>query len=748
MKSRSDESKLGKFTTLCSVLAAGPAFAADGAPPPAPADAEGHLAPIEIKGRAEHSYKADFSASAKFTAPLVDTPKSVTVIPQELIQTSGASTLTEALRTVPGITFGAGEGGNPLGDRPFIRGYDTQGSMFVDGMRDTGATTREIFNTERVEITKGSDGAYGGRGGAGGSINLITKAPHLGTTAAASAGLGTDRYRRFTADGNWQFADHAAFRLNLMSHNNDVAGRDAVNNERWGVAPSIAFGLGTPTRVTASYYHLSTDDLPDGGIPYFYTTTNKPANVDTIYPAPVDRHNFYGLIDRDFRKTTSDISTLRIEHDITPALTVRNTTRYTESTQDYIWTQPDDSQGNVINGKVWRRNNNRNSSINSIANQTELFGEFRTGPFKHSFTTGIELSREWGKRDTYTVATGTGAICNNGIGAPSGYNCTSLSSPNPADPWAGSISRNNDYAHARTTTKSIYGFDTIELTPRWQLNAGVRVDDYSTRFTDTKANGGKTYTRDDTLFNWQLGAVFKPAQNGSIYASYATSSTPAGMLLGEGSETQSLTPGRGGVGSNADQLSPEKNRSIEVGTKWNVLNDKLSLTAALFQIDTTNARVTLPNNQYAMVGNKRVQGLELGVAGQLTKQWQVFGGYTYMKSELRDNGKDTANNGHRFPNTPKHSFTMWTNYDVTPKFTVGGGAFYMSEVFGDPANLRAVPSYWRFDAMAQYRINKKLDLQLNVNNLFNRTYFDQAYPAHYASIAPGRSAFVTLNARY
>ncbi|WP_330996671.1 TonB-dependent receptor [Burkholderia multivorans] len=308
--------------------------------------------------------------------------------------------------------------------------------------------------------------------------------------------------------------------------------------------------------------------------------------------------------------------------------------------------------------------------------------------------------------------------------------------------------RNNDYAHARTTTKSIYGFDTIELTPRWQLNAGVRVDDYSTRFTDTKANGGKTYTRDDTLFNWQLGAVFKPAQNGSIYASYATSSTPAGMLLGEGSETQSLTPGRGGVGSNADQLSPEKNRSIEVGTKWNVLNDKLSLTAALFQIDTTNARVTLPNNQYAMVGNKRVQGLELGVAGQLTKQWQVFGGYTYMKSELRDNGKDTANNGHRFPNTPKHSFTMWTNYDVTPKFTVGGGAFYMSEVFGDPANLRAVPSYWRFDAMAQYRINKKLDLQLNVNNLFNRTYFDQAYPAHYASIAPGRSAFVTLNARY
>lgn len=248
--------------------------------------------------------------------------------------------------------------------------------------------------------------------------------------------------------------------------------------------------------------------------------------------------------------------------------------------------------------------------------------------------------------------------------------------------------------------------------------------------------------------NWQLGVAFKPAQNGSLYASYATSSTPAGMLLGEGAESQSLTPGRGGVGSNADQMSPEKNRSIEFGTKWNVLNDKLSLTAALFQIDTTNARVTLPNNQYAMAGNKRVQGLELGVAGQLTSAWQAFGGYTYMKSDLRDNGKNTADNGHPFPNTPKHSFTMWTQYDVTPKFTLGGGAFYMSKVFGDTANLRAVPSYWRFDAMAQYRISRKLDVQLNVNNLFNRTYFDQAYPAHYASIAPGRSAFVTLNARY
>ncbi|WP_322011259.1 TonB-dependent siderophore receptor [Paraburkholderia sp. J12] len=749
MKSRADELKLGKLsTTLCSVLAASPALAQTAATERA-ADREGQLAPIQVSGQNAPSFKTDHASDIKFTAPLVDTPKSVTVIPEALIKSTGASTMSEALRTVPGITFGAGEGGNPLGDRPFIRGYDTQGSLFVDGMRDIGATTHEVFNTESIEVIKGSDGAYGGRGGAGGSINIVSKAPHLGNAAEGNVGLGTDSYRRFTADGNWQFADHAAFRLNLLSHNNDVAGRDAVNNERWGVAPSVTFGLGTATRVTASYYHLQTDDLPDSGIPYYYTSSNKPKGMSTLYPADVDRHNFYGLADRDFRKTQSDIGTVRIEHDITPSLSIRNTTRYTKSSQDYIWTQPDDSQGNVADGMVWRRANTRASDVWSIANQTELYGEFKTGFLKHNFTTGLEFSRESSENDAYTVATGTGAICRTaGIGAPSGYNCTSLWTPNPHDPWAGSIRKNNDPTYQRTITRSLYAFDTIDLAPRWQANVGLRVDDYSTRFQNTIANGGAKIDRDDTLFNYQLGLVFKPARNGSVYASISTSSTPAGSLLGQGSETQSLTPGRGGIGANAADLGPEKNRSIEFGTKWDLLNNRLSLTGALFQIDTTNARVTLPDNTYAMVGNKRVQGLELGVAGKLTDKWQVFGGYTYLKSELRDNGKTTSDNGHLFPNTPKNSFTMWTTYDVLPQFTIGGGAFYMSQVYGDTANLHAVPSYWRFDATADYRINKHLEVQLNVQNLFNRTYFDQAYPTHYASIAPGRSAFVTLTARY
>lgn len=275
-------------------------------------DQASQLAPIKVRGESNNAYDVKQSASQKFTAPLVDTPKSVQVIPQEVIRDQAASSLTDVLRNTPGITFGAGEGGNPLGDRPFIRGYDAQGSTFVDGMRDIGATSREVFNLEQVEVIKGSDGAYGGRGGAGGSINLISKTAKLDNFSNASLGIGTDNYYRGTVDGNWMLSDTSAFRLNGMYHKADVAGRDVVDNKRWGIAPTLSFGLGTPTRVTLGYYHLDTDDIPDGGIPYEYPRGNLSGPVD------VDRDNFYGLTS-DYRKTTSDMVTLGVEHDFNDA---------------------------------------------------------------------------------------------------------------------------------------------------------------------------------------------------------------------------------------------------------------------------------------------------------------------------------------------------------------------------------------------------------------------------------------------
>ncbi len=270
------------------------------------------LRPVTVQGDRGDNYKTDEASQAKFTAPLLDTPKSVQIIPQAIIQDTNATSLEDVLRNSPGITFGAGEGGQPLADRPFIRGASSASNIYVDGMRDAGGQTREIFNLESVEVVRGADSALGGRGTGGGSINLTSKHAHLGNAASASLGIGTDKYLRATADGNWQFSDTSAFRLNVLGTSGDMPGRDAVDYKNWGVAPTLSFGLGTPTRVSLSYYHYQTDGMPDYGVRV--RKSNDPAAAASLFNdagvLDVDRDTFYGVYDRDYRKTQADIGTI------------------------------------------------------------------------------------------------------------------------------------------------------------------------------------------------------------------------------------------------------------------------------------------------------------------------------------------------------------------------------------------------------------------------------------------------------
>ncbi|WP_313429191.1 TonB-dependent receptor domain-containing protein, partial [Pseudomonas sp.] len=572
------------------VTAIGVAFSACGAYAADPAASTAiTLDATSVDGKAEPAstdYKVEKASSQKYTAPLVDTPRSVTVIPQQVIKDTNALTLQDALRTVPGITFGAGEGGNPQGDRPFIRGFDAQGDTYLDGVRDTGAQTREIFAIESVEVAKGPNSAVGGRGAAGGTINLVSKRAHLGNSLDGAWTWGSDQTQRYTFDGNYQFSDTVAGRLNLMTHESNVAGRDKVNYDRWGIAPSLAFGLGTATRVNLDYYHLESDDLPDSGIPYSIPTAGSAARTSAHPSKPNDggdSDNFYGLTDRDFRKTRVDIATFSIEHDLTDALTIKNTFRHGNSMQDYILTQPDDSKGNVNNGSVWRRANTRVGNTSTTTNQTDLFGEFYLGGLKNSFSTGIELSREESERETYNVDTDTvpgGAAntnCTPGmIGATSGYNCTSLSNPNPDDPWNGAISRNYAGTNTKSNTRAIYVFDTLELSPQWLLNMGLRYDHFDTQYRGYNADGSTAVSskgivskgKDTSEFvTGQLGLVWKPADNGSIYVSYATSATPPGAYLGEGMEGNPLgnTTDRSGNLLSSD-MEPEETTNYEIGT--------------------------------------------------------------------------------------------------------------------------------------------------------------------------------------
>ena len=726
----------------------------------------------------ETPYKVDRAASPKYTAPLLDTPKSIVVLPSEVIRESGSTTFVEALRTVPGITFGAGEGGNPQGDRPFIRGFDAQGSTYIDGIRSVGGQSREIFAVEQIEVVKGGDSTMGGRGSAGGSLNLVSKMAHLGTDARADLSYGTDDYKRATIDANYQIAETAAIRLNGMWHDADVAKRDVVTYNRWGISPSAALGLGTSTRAFVNYYHLESDDIPDPGIP-FERSAGQVTSTGLLHIGPaevvngqkVDRSTFYGLANRDFRKTKVDELLMRAEHDLSDRVKLRGTAKYANAKQSYIITQPDDSQGNVQNGLVWRRANSRWSDVDSMVGQIDLSGTFDTGGIEHSFSVGAEASWEQSRRGNFAVNTNVTSI-NTGAGRCSAaqqaaFNCTSLFNPNPYDNWQNipvggttgvPITRSAATAKTEATTYAIYALDTISFSDSLKLNLGIRNDWYKTvQTTIPTTAAAPVLEKKDNFLNYQAGLVFKPMANGSLYVSYAKSTTPPGSLVGEGQEGNAIAL------TTLDDLKAEGTKSYEIGTKWDFMDSAVGLSLAVFRTETKNARTTGANGLLEYVGERRIQGVEVGFNGKPLPFWSIFGGYTYMDSEVRSIGTNVTPTtafalGKPFPNTPKHSFTTWTTFDIAERFQIGGGAIYNSKQYGSFGNaiiagtnntiVRSIPGYWRFDATAAVDVSDNIALRVNVQNLANKRYYDRTYTTHFVNIAPGRSAFATLSLKY
>lgn len=706
---------------------------------------------IHVQADAEvvQSLKVDQSANSKFVAPLLNTPKSVSVISKQLIEDTKVNTLSDALRTVPGITLGAGEGGNPNGDRPFIRGYNSESSMYVDGIRNSSSQNREMFSIEQVEVTKGSASSMGGAGSVGGSINMISKVAKKGDSLEGSVQAGTDNYQRITLDGNKDFGNGTAARVVLMGHKNEKAGQsDGAEYKRVGIAPSITFGLDTPTRATLSYYYLRSDDTPDSGVPYNYDTTKK-ATVGK--PVDVKQGIYYGLKGRDFQKQENHIGTFKVEHDLNENLTLSNTLLYSKSKNDYLWTQPDDSKGNVANGKVWRRINSRITDTDIFTDQLSLRGKFNTGAIKHSFNVGAEYSDQESDKGSYsTTYPGYVGSTTGGFNSDCAINdawCTSLTNPNSKDVWLGDRIANKATTTTTTKTTGVYLLDNIEFNPQWLLDLGVRWDKFDTEQV-TNATGAKIESNKDFV-TYNAGITFKPTENGSIYASYATSANPVGVDGGDGSES---------IGQAYMDLKPEESQTIELGTKWNVLNEKLNLTAAIFRTEKQNTRIQVDSSTYTNGGDSKVDGIELSANGNITDKWAMSAGYTYLDSENTDPGPscsragvctpENAAKGKQLPNVPKNSATLWTTYKVLPQVTVGAGAFYADKVYGDAANTKWVPSYVRYDAMARYDVNKNVNLQLNLNNLSDKRYFTKAYASHYATEAEGRSAVLSVNFKY
>ncbi len=689
-------------------------------------------------------------SSAKFTAPVLDTPRSLTIIPEDLMQEAAATSLQDALRQVPGITFGAGEGGQPIADRPIVRGLNSTSNLFVDGLRDIGTQTREVFALESVEVIKGADSAYSGRGSGGGSINLVTKTPKAEAFTRGTLMLGTADMLRGTVDQNWVVGDGVAARFNVMASKGKVPGRDdAVDYDKWGVAPSLAFGIGSPTRVSMSYYHLTDNSMPDYSIPY---------DLDTGLPVTetmnVDAESFYGLVSRDFREAQTDIGTFSAERDLANGMVLRNVTRYGASTNSYVVTNPDDSKGNVANGLVYRNTKSRWTQTDTFANQTDLSGAFVTAGFGHRFNVGLEFNREKKTQDGWTVTSagaGSGTDCSDPEQGPlllASGDCSSLFDPDPYDPWQGTVQRNHMPTHYTTDVTGVYAFDTVTLSQRWLANLGLRWDRYETEAekpSDPSVNGVSR----DNFVNYQLGLVFKPVEAGSVYVSYATSSTPAALGT---SDEDAPFPGspddctRRCRASNLN-LDPEETTNAEVGVKWALFDERLLLSAAIFDMRRKNANIEVATGVFEQAGETRVSGAELSFSGRLTSDWMLFGGYSYLDSELVEGGYDSAAVGEPLTNTPENSLSLFTTYRVLPALSVGGGAYYVDEVYGSTSSTpqKKVPDYWRFDAVASYRVSANVDFQVNVLNLTDEVYYTKAYASHYAALGPGRQVLASVN---
>ncbi len=698
----------------------------------------------QIDVRGVRGFKADKVASPKFTQSLQDTPQTIQVITSDLFNQQGATTLTDALRNSPGVgTFYVGENGNTnTGDSIFMRGFDTSSSIFVDGVRDLGSISRDVFNTEQVEVAKGPAGTDNGRSAPTGAINMVSKQANLHNAVSGTVSAGTDSQQRGTADWNQALGATSALRVNAMWQDSDQPGRDHVNNRRWGIAPSLAFGLGTSTRYFLNLLYVDQDNVPDGGVPTLGLPGWTPQpSLEQLAGQPVDPENFYGTR-ADHDDVTAKMATFRIEHDINDAVRVTNTARWGRTDQDYLltafmgtgtrgangaptgnirFTNPADPASYTIARSLPTFKDQQNTIL---TDQLNLRADITTGAIVHNLSAGLEFTREELKSFGQAATGGTTWSPAN-LYAPD-WNATGLT-------WA----HNGADSHGKTTTSSIYLFDTLNLGESLLVTAGLRADHYSTEYQSASVCGGRgpacganpvgtvianpSLEHSDTLLNWKLGAVYKVDDIVSLYANYALSQQPPG---GSNFQLSAST-------SSADNpsLEPQKARTVEVGTKWAFLDDALAFNVALFKTEVSNeinTQVLDDAGNPTQTGKKSVQGIEVSTVGRITDNWSVSAGYSHLDTEVEEGANVAADGTRNLTYTPGDTFTSWTSYAFPSGLTIGGGVRYAGQMHrgtdgavGTPAFTK---SYTVYDAVASYAINEHLVLRLNAYNLFGKQY--------------------------
>lgn len=682
------------------------------------------------------------AASPKFTAPLLDTPQTLSIVSSEVFAMQGAQNLTDVLRNTPGISFNAGENGFSSDTSNFsLRGFDTSGSIFVDGVRDSGSLTRDVFNLEQVEIAKGPAADYG-RGGLGGYVNQVSKTPQPVDFIRGTASLGVDSYDsdnrlRATFDINQTLGSDSALRVNLLAQDGGIAGRQHATRDTLGIAPSLALGLNGDTRFTLALQHLKQSGRPDWGVPgaLISGTVNYDAQA-----AAAQRDRFYGL-EGDFDDQSSTSALARIEHRFGNGAVLSNQLRWSQARRSAQYTIPfgytPASASVVTQTQAYDRDND------SLSNITDLSLDFSGGAVEHSLALGLEFSSENSE----------------GLRFPT----INPAAPSVFDP---------DFARASVTlaptqrsaididTLAAYVYDTMRFNEQWQLTGGLRVERYEVEIASRTIAGASTgtadgYNSDETTVSGKLGLVYKPSQSGSVYGSVGIATLPPGSFLSNPDISRTgdnAFPGL--VGQNNESADPQRAINAELGMKWNFFDDHLSTTAALFRTERRNVAISgkEPGDATSPTllrgyGEQIVQGIELGINGRLTDAWTVFAGAVFLDSERRhsafldaarreanpnDYGAVLATSGDELSFTPKRSANLWTTYAFDNGLTLGGGVQHVGDSWaGRPDDADRIipngrfgklPGYTVGNLMAAYRVNDALQLRLNIDNVSDKTY--------------------------
>lgn len=697
------------------------------------------------------AYNPRASGITRLPTRLVDTPQTITVVPQQVIQDQHTSTVTEALHNVPGISFFGGEGGTQ-GDNINIHGYSARNDFYRDGIRDPGWYTRDSFSVENVEVLKGPSSFLFGRGSTGGVVNLTSKLPKFAEfTNLEVAGYSSPGVRT-TLDVNRAWGDVAA-RVVLLGNDTNVTDRDHVVNRRVGIAPSITANITPSTHATLSYINQHDNNVPDYGIPilpgsFFGSKFGA--------PAPVPKNTFYGTVN-DKEEVDAHILTLKLDHEINAQWKIANQTRYsaidrfvsvrgTQIGTTNLFTTPTGGRAlssvpfgaNLYNLYVNNGNYFQNKTRNTLfTNLTDVVGHFDTGFLQHTVNAGLELSHE--RRDQFRSTYVSGIA-----------DRVSLGAPNPYVIAPGVLPATSTDQYAVGQGAGIYAGDQVKIGPYFDLLGGIRydhlrVDQFSTlKNTYTDAVVGPNGTTPVNLTNtvdfvsWRAGAVVHPVENSSIYFMYGTSFDPSGEFL-------TITNGQ-------QNSKPVTNETYEIGAKYDLFANQLSLTGALFRVTQKNALelVDSASSTYQQVGTTRVEGFELGIAGKITDRWSVFGGYTYMDGRVLSsalaNGAFVTTPGNKLQNVPRNTFALTSTYELIRGLKIGGSAFYTSDRYVNSANTSRVPGYWRFDALGSYDVTQNFAIQLNIWNIANTKNFESL--SGFGAAQPGTGRTAVLTARY